>query len=82
VEGKNSMDPGWAGFAIDHEMKIDYFLTFKALKNDSYKVTIFDHSMNEIVKKCLEHDPALAMIDREVKSVMVCVSNLMLASVS
>jgi hypothetical protein len=38
-------------------------LTFKVLKNDAYKVTIFDYSMTEIVKKCLEHDPALAMME-------------------
>jgi hypothetical protein len=39
------------------------FLTFKVLKKDVYKVTIFDYSMTEIVKKCPEHDPALAMIE-------------------
>jgi hypothetical protein len=63
VEEKISMDQGWAGFAITHEIKIGYFLTFKALKNDAYKVTIFDYSMTEIVKKCPEHDHALAMIE-------------------
>jgi hypothetical protein len=35
-----------AGFAIAHEIKIGYFMPFKALKNDAYKVTIFDYSMN------------------------------------
>jgi hypothetical protein len=40
VEGKISMDKGWAGFAIAHEIKISYFLTFKALKNDVYNVTM------------------------------------------
>jgi hypothetical protein len=46
------MDQGWTGFSIAHQIKIGYFMTFKALKNDVYKATIFDYSMIEIVKKC------------------------------
>jgi hypothetical protein len=63
VGGKISMDEGWAGFAIVHEIKIGYSLTFKVLKKDVYKVTIFDYSMTEIVKKYTQHDPALAMME-------------------
>jgi hypothetical protein len=63
VDEKISMDQGSAGFAIAHEIMIGYFMTFKALKDDAYKVTIFDYSMIEIVKKCPQHDPALAMME-------------------
>jgi hypothetical protein len=42
AEENISMDQGWAGFAIAHEIKIDYFSTFKVLKNDAYKVTMDD----------------------------------------
>ncbi|KAK1663086.1 hypothetical protein QYE76_051245 [Lolium multiflorum] len=58
-----SMDQGWASFSITHEIKIGYLLTFKALKKDAYKVIIFDYSMTEIVKKCSEHDLALAKME-------------------
>jgi hypothetical protein len=63
VNGRVAMDQGWPGFAIAHEIKIGYFLTFKVLRGNIYKVTIFDYSMTEVVKKCPQHDPALAMID-------------------
>jgi hypothetical protein len=63
VNGKISMYQGSAGFAIDRENKIGYFMTFKELKSDAYKVTIFDSSMAEIVKKYTQHDPALAMME-------------------
>jgi hypothetical protein len=43
------------------------FLTFKVLKKDVYKVTIFDYSMTEIVKKCPEHDLALAKMEWKLK---------------
>jgi hypothetical protein len=31
-------------------------------KGDVYKVTVFDNNMVEVVKKCPQHDLALAMI--------------------
>jgi hypothetical protein len=58
VDGKISMDQGWAGFAIAQKIKIGYFMTFKVLKDDAYKVAIFDYSVIEIVKKCPQHDPS------------------------
>jgi hypothetical protein len=39
-------------FAIAHQIKIGYFLTSKTLKGNVYKVTLFDYSMNEVVKNC------------------------------
>jgi hypothetical protein len=38
-------------------------MTLKVLKGDVLKVTIFDYNMTEIVMRCPQHDPALAMID-------------------
>lgn len=63
VKGTVAMDQGWPGFAIAHDIKIGYFITFKVLKGDVFKVTIFDYNMTEVVKRCPQHDPALAMID-------------------
>jgi hypothetical protein len=50
-EGRISMDQGWTGFAIAHDIKNWYLLTLKMLKSDVYKVTIFNYSMSEIIKK-------------------------------
>jgi hypothetical protein len=44
---------GWPGFAIGHKINIGYFLTFKVLRGDVYRV-----------RKCPEHDLALSMIDK------------------
>jgi hypothetical protein len=52
-----------AGFAIANNIKIGYFLTFKIFKSNVYKVTIFDYPMTKIVKKCPQHDPALAVME-------------------
>jgi hypothetical protein len=46
------------GFRNRSKIKIGYFMTFKVLKDDAYKVAIFDYSMIEIVKKCPQHDPS------------------------
>jgi hypothetical protein len=62
-QGRISMDQSLAGFAIANKIKIGYFLTFKTLKSNVYKVTIFDYPMTEIVKKCPHHDPALAVME-------------------
>jgi hypothetical protein len=48
---KIAMDQGWTRFAILHDIKIGYFMAFKALKGDVYKVTIFDYNITELVKK-------------------------------
>jgi hypothetical protein len=52
VNIKVAMDQGWPCFSIANQIKISYFLTFKVLMGDIYKVTIFDYSMTEVVKKC------------------------------
>jgi hypothetical protein len=63
LTGGFAMNQGWPGFVIGHQIKICYFLTFKVLRGDVYRVTFLDYSMIEVVKKCLENDPALDMID-------------------
>jgi hypothetical protein len=41
----------WSGFVIGHQIKIGYFLTFKVLRTNVYKVTIFDYSVIKVVMK-------------------------------
>ena len=59
------MDQSSPGFAVAHQMKIDYFLTLNVSKPDVYWVTIFDYSCVEIGMKCGEHAHAVVMIDDE-----------------
>uniref|UniRef100_A0ACD5WJ99 Uncharacterized protein n=1 Tax=Avena sativa TaxID=4498 RepID=A0ACD5WJ99_AVESA len=63
VSGRICLEQGWPGFAIAHQVKIGFFLTFKMLKGDMFKVTIFDYTMTKDLKKCPQHDSSLAMID-------------------
>jgi hypothetical protein len=53
----------WPRFSIAHQIKIGYFMTFKMLRGDIFKVTIFNYTMTEVVQRCPQNDPALAMID-------------------
>ena len=63
VKGTVCLGQGWTGFAIANEVKIRYFMTFKMLRPDVFKVTIFDYTMMEVVQRCPRHDPTLAMIN-------------------
>ena len=38
-----------------HEVKIGYFLTFKILRRNVYRVTLFDVDGSEIIRKCDTH---------------------------
>jgi hypothetical protein len=40
-----------------------YFITFKVLRGDILKVTIFDYNMTEVMKRCPQQDSSLAIID-------------------
>ena len=62
VDGNLSIDKGWAGFAIAHDLQIGYLLTFKIMTEVSFRVVVFDLSNVEMVLKCDEHDPTLAVI--------------------
>jgi hypothetical protein len=57
-----AMDHEWVGFAISRDIKVLYFMTFKTLKDDVYKVTIFDYNMTEVAKNCAQQEPAISMI--------------------
>jgi hypothetical protein len=38
-------------------------MTFKVLRGDVFKVTIFYYTMTEVVQRCPQHHTTLAMID-------------------
>lgn len=52
-----AIDLGWVGFTIAHKLQIGYFLTFKVLTGDSFKVIVLDLSGTEVVVRCGQHDP-------------------------
>jgi hypothetical protein len=63
IKGIVCQDQGWPGFAIAHQVKIGYFMTFKVPRGDVFKVTIFKYTMTEVIQRCPQHHPTLAMID-------------------
>jgi hypothetical protein len=44
-------------------VKIGYFMALRVMRGDVFRVTIFDYSMIEVVQRCPQHHPALAMLD-------------------
>uniref|UniRef100_A0A8I6XNV4 TF-B3 domain-containing protein n=1 Tax=Hordeum vulgare subsp. vulgare TaxID=112509 RepID=A0A8I6XNV4_HORVV len=60
MNGRVTLDQGWATFVVVHEINIDYMVTFKLLTPDTLKVIIFDDDGIEVVNKCGKHDKAFA----------------------
>uniref|UniRef100_A0A453P183 TF-B3 domain-containing protein n=1 Tax=Aegilops tauschii subsp. strangulata TaxID=200361 RepID=A0A453P183_AEGTS len=60
MNGRVTLDQGWATYTAVHQMKIGYMVTFKLLIPDTLKVIIFDDDGIEVVNKCGKHDEAFA----------------------
>ena len=60
MNGRVTLDQGWATYAAVHQIKIGYMVTFKLLTPDTLKVIIFDDDGIEVVNKCGKHDEAFA----------------------
>ncbi|KAE8804392.1 Speckle-type POZ protein [Hordeum vulgare] len=58
VDGRVTLDQGWATFATAHQVRIGYMLTFKLLTPNTMKVIIFNDDGVEVVTKCKKHDEA------------------------
>uniref|UniRef100_A0A8I6WRA7 TF-B3 domain-containing protein n=1 Tax=Hordeum vulgare subsp. vulgare TaxID=112509 RepID=A0A8I6WRA7_HORVV len=63
MNGRVTLDQGWATFAAVHEIHIGNMVTFKLLTPDTLKVIIFDDDGIEVVKMCGKHDEAFAARD-------------------
>ncbi|KAE8787003.1 U-box domain-containing protein 4 [Hordeum vulgare] len=61
VDGRVTLDQGWATFAVVHQVRIVYMLTFKLLTPNTMKVIVFNDDDVEVVTKCKKHDEAFAM---------------------
>ncbi|KAF7084888.1 hypothetical protein CFC21_088404 [Triticum aestivum] len=60
MNARLTLDQGWATYAVVHQIKIRYMVTFKLLTTDTLKFIIFDEDGIEVVNKCGKHDKAFA----------------------
>jgi hypothetical protein len=60
------MDQGWPTFAIAHNIHIGFFLTFKKISPNEFRLVIFDYSCSKVVKKCHGHEEPMRRIIEEV----------------
>ncbi|KAF7051465.1 hypothetical protein CFC21_059700 [Triticum aestivum] len=61
MDGRVTLDQGWATFAVVHQIRIDYMVKFKLLTLDTLKVTVFNDKGIEVVTKCGKHNDAFTM---------------------
>ncbi|KAF7079110.1 hypothetical protein CFC21_083404 [Triticum aestivum] len=61
MDGRVTLDQGWAPFAAIHQIMIGYIVTFKLLTPDMLKVIVFNDEGIEVVTKCSKHDKAFTV---------------------
>ena len=61
LNGRVTLDQGWATFAAVHQIKIGFMVTFKLLTPDMLKVIVFNDDGIEVVIRCGRHDDAFAV---------------------
>jgi hypothetical protein len=55
VGGRAVLEQGWPSFAIAHDLKVGYMLTFEKVATTEYYVSIFDHTCCDVVTKYPAH---------------------------
>ncbi|XBJ10323.1 hypothetical protein VPH35_015210 [Triticum aestivum] len=63
MNGRVTLDQGWATYVAVHQIKIGYMVMFKLLTPDTLKFISFDGDGIEVVNKCGKHDEAFAAKD-------------------
>ncbi|KAE8793406.1 Speckle-type POZ protein [Hordeum vulgare] len=61
LNGRVTLDQGWATFAAAHQTKIGFMLIFKLLTPDMLKVIVFNDDGIEVVIRCRRHNNAFAV---------------------
>ena len=61
MDGRVTLDQGWATFAAVHQIKIAFMVTFKLLTPDMLKVIIFNDDAIEMVTRCRRYDNAFTV---------------------
>jgi hypothetical protein len=62
---KAIIDQGWAAFAIAHDLKIGYVLTFRKEAPGVYRVVIFDYTYTEVMPICPDHGNTTRLVVEE-----------------
>ncbi|XBI22399.1 hypothetical protein VPH35_063423 [Triticum aestivum] len=61
LNGRVTLNQGWATFVAVHQIKIGFMVTFKLLTLDMLKVIAFNDDGIEVVTRCGRHDNAFAV---------------------
>ncbi|XBI53959.1 hypothetical protein VPH35_036094 [Triticum aestivum] len=61
MDGRITLNQGWAPFTSIHQIKVGYTVTFKLLTPDMLKVIVFNDDNIEVATKCGRHDNAFAV---------------------
>lgn len=61
INGRLTLDKGWAPFDVVHQIRIGYLVTLKLAIPNTLKVIIFNDDDVEVVTKCKKHEEAFAM---------------------
>ncbi|XP_073357674.1 putative B3 domain-containing protein Os03g0621600 [Aegilops tauschii subsp. strangulata] len=61
MDGRVTLDQGWAPFAAVHQIRIGYMVMFKLLTPNTLKVIVFDDEGIEGVTKCGKPDDAFSL---------------------
>jgi hypothetical protein len=59
---KAIIDQGWAAFAIAHDPRVGYFLTFCKEAPGVYQVVIFNSTCTEVMTRCPDHRDSTRLI--------------------
>ena len=63
VDGRAVLNQGWPAFAIAHQLRVCYMLSFKKISQKEYRVVIFDYTCCELVAKCPQQADVFKRID-------------------
>ncbi|KAE8817425.1 Speckle-type POZ protein [Hordeum vulgare] len=61
LNGRVTLDKGWATFVVVHRIKIGCMVIFKLLSPDMLKVIVFNDGGMEVVTICGKHHEAFAV---------------------
>ncbi|KAE8789102.1 Cohesin subunit SA-1 [Hordeum vulgare] len=61
MNGRVTLDQGWATFHAFHRIKIGYTVTFKFPTPCTLNIIVFNHDGIEVITKCMRHDDAFTV---------------------
>ncbi|KAE8817532.1 Speckle-type POZ protein [Hordeum vulgare] len=61
LNGTVTLDQGWATFAVVHQIRIGFMVTFNPLTTDMLKIIMFNDNDIEVVIRCGKHNTAFVV---------------------